>query len=666
TAALRGGRTGGQTGRGGGRTEEPTGRVGGQSGDQGGQGGDQGIRANGGIDIVPDFSMVIAQQLQDLLPTIIGQVGNHASNIQGDVRSANISNGQNGYSYKEFMACNLKDYDGKGGAIVYTRWIEKMESVQDMSGCRSNQKVKCTAGSFIGKGLMRKEFCPNNELQKLESQFWCHAMVGAGHAAYTGRFQKLARLVPHLVTPKNKRIERMLTDEAIRNGSLRKNTEKRGNGKELSRNENVRDDNKISRTGRAFATITNPVRKEYMGMAPKCTNYSFHHNPEMPCRKCMNYNRLGHFAKDCRAGPRMVTPLNARNPTTARGACFKCGGTDHYKATCHRLNRAPRPRGNLKNQTMAIEGSQGHGNNGNQARGGAFIIGAEEARQDPNIVTGTFLRYFQNATTLFDSDADYSFVSTTFIPLLGMEPNDLGFIYEIEISSRKLIEINKVIHDCKLEIEGHTFDIDFIPFGHGSFEVIVGMDWLIRHKSEIVFHEKVVRIPLPHEKIKILIVLGEKTEEKVRHLMSSKTEEQKLKDIVIVRNFLEFLGHVITGDGIQADPSKIEAVKNLEAPRNPSEFHLLTQKNKTYVCGEEQSEAFQILNDKLCNAPILALLDGLEDFIVYCDASGLGLGCVLMQRGRVIASASRQFKIHKKNYNTHDLELGAVVFALKI
>ncbi|GKD53557.1 putative reverse transcriptase domain-containing protein [Tanacetum coccineum] len=148
----------------------------------------------------------------------------------------------------------------------------------------------------------------------------------------------------------------------------------------------------------------------------------------------------------------------------------------------------------------------------------------------------------------------------------------------------------------------------------------------------------------------------------MRHLMSAKTEEQKLEDIVIVRKFpetkkkhemhlglilellkkeklyiklskcefwlqeVQFLGHVINGDGIHVDPSKIEAVKNWEAPRTPSE------KNKTYDWGEEQKKAFQILKDKLCNAPVLALPDGPEDFVVYYDASGLGLGCVLMQR----------------------------------
>ncbi|GJX16293.1 putative reverse transcriptase domain-containing protein [Tanacetum coccineum] len=93
---------------------------------------------------------------------------------------------------------------------------------------------------------------------------------------------------------------------------------------------------------------------------------------------------------------------------------------------------------------------------------------------------------------------------------------------------------------------------------------------------------------------------------------------------------------------------------------------ILTQKSKTFDWGEEQELAFQTLKDKLCNAPVLALPNGPEDFVVYCDASGIGLGCVLMQRGKVIAYASRQLKIHEENYTTHDLELGAVVFALKI
>ncbi|GJS33252.1 putative reverse transcriptase domain-containing protein [Tanacetum coccineum] len=92
----------------------------------------------------------------------------------------------------------------------------------------------------------------------------------------------------------------------------------------------------------------------------------------------------------------------------------------------------------------------------------------------------------------------------------------------------------------------------------------------------------------------------------------------------------------------------------------------LTQKNKKYIWGEDQESTFQLLKQKLCEAPILALPEGNDDFVVYCDASHQGLGAVLMQREKVIAYASRQLKPHEENYTTHDLGLGAVVFALKI
>ncbi|GJX97465.1 putative reverse transcriptase domain-containing protein [Tanacetum coccineum] len=128
---------------------------------------------------------------------------------------------------------------------------------------------------------------------------------------------------------------------------------------------------------------------------------------------------------------------------------------------------------------------------------------------------------------------------------------------------------------------------------------------------------------------------------------------------------VQFLGHVINGDGIHVDLRYYRRfIKEFSKIAKP--LTVLTQKSKTFDWGEEQENAFRTLKDKLCNAPVLALPDGPEDFMVYYDASGLGLGCVLMQRGKVIAYASRQLTIHEKNYTTHDLELGAVVFALKI
>ncbi|GKB39603.1 hypothetical protein Tco_0884545 [Tanacetum coccineum] len=167
---------GGRAGRGGGRTggrygDRSNGRNEGQGGQVGGRGGlvgGQGSEVNGGVGGVPEFSTIIAQQLQNLLPTIVAQVGGQGGgqgngrnqngdavndNIWGDVGNVLENNDHRGCTYKEFLTCNPKEYDGKGGAIVYTRWIEKIESVQDMNGCRDSQKVKYTASLFVGKTL---------------------------------------------------------------------------------------------------------------------------------------------------------------------------------------------------------------------------------------------------------------------------------------------------------------------------------------------------------------------------------------------------------------------------------------------------------------------------------------------------------------------------------
>ncbi|KAI3706879.1 hypothetical protein L6452_24918 [Arctium lappa] len=153
---------------------------------------------------------------------------------------------------------------------------------------------------------------------------------------------------------------------------------------------------------------------------------------------------------------------------------------------------------------------------------------------------------------------------------------------------------------------------------------------------------------------------------------------------------VQFLGHVVSEDGIKVDPAKINAIKEWEVPKSPSEVRsflglagyyrrfiqdfsriatpltALTRKSVKFVWKEAQEEAFSKLKERLSSAPILSLPNGLEGFVIFSDASKLGLGCVLMQDGKVIAYASRQLKEHEKNYPTHDLELAIVVFALKI
>ncbi|GJV71120.1 putative reverse transcriptase domain-containing protein [Tanacetum coccineum] len=176
----------------------------------------------------------------------------------------------------------------------------------------------------------------------------------------------------------------------------------------------------------------------------------------------------------------------------------------------------------------------------------------------------------------------------------------------------------------------------------------------------------------------------------ILNLLRSKKLYAKFSKCDFWLDYVQFLGHVIDSNRVHVDPAKIEAIKNWAAPTTPTEvrqflglagyyrrfikeFSLiskpltkLTQKNKPFVWDDDEEEAFQTLKLKLYIAPLLSLPEGSEDFVVYCDASLKGFGAVLMQRKKVIVYASRQLRKNEENYTTHDLELGAVVFALRL
>ncbi|GJX96862.1 putative reverse transcriptase domain-containing protein [Tanacetum coccineum] len=285
--------------------------------------------------------------------------------------------------------------------------------------------------------------------------------------------------------------------------------------------------------------------------------------------------------------------------------------------------------------------------------------------------------------------------------LLDVTPDTLDVSYAAELADERVSETNTILRGCTLGLLGHPFNIDLMSVELGSFDVIIGMDWLVNHHAVIVSDEKIVRIPYGDE---VLIVQGDRDgkgeksnkEEHAEHLKLIlellKKEELYAKfskcDFWLSR--VQFIGHVIDSEGIHVDPAKIESTKDWASLKTLTEIRQflgiagyyrrfiegfskidkpmtkLTQKNVKFDWSEKEKAAFQLLKQKLCSAPILALPEGSENFMVYFDASRKGLGAVLMQREKVIACASRQRKIHKKNYTTHDLELGAVVFALKI
>ncbi|GKA09961.1 putative reverse transcriptase domain-containing protein [Tanacetum coccineum] len=222
------------------------------------------------------------------------------------------------------------------------------------------------------------------------------------------------------------------------------------------------------------------------------------------------------------------------------------------------------------------------------------------------------------------------------------------------------------------------FEIDLMPIKHGSFDIIIGMDWLSKYHAKIIYDEKVVHIPIDGETLIIRVFIDdiliyscnkEEHEDHLRIIIELLKKEKlyaKFSKCDFWISIVQFLGHVIDSQGIHVDSAKIEATFIEGFSKIAKPLTELTQKNKKYIWGENQESAFQLLKQKFCEASILALPRGNDDFVVYCDASLQGLGAVLMQREKVIAYASRKLKPHEENYTTHDLELRAVVFALKI
>nr|GEU32155.1 putative reverse transcriptase domain-containing protein [Tanacetum cinerariifolium] len=224
----------------------------------------------------------------------------------------------------------------------------------------------------------------------------------------------------------------------------------------------------------------------------------------------------------------------------------------------------------------------------------------------------------------------------------------------------------------------------------------------IRTNKRVVFMDLMNRVCKPYLNKFVIVFIDDiliYSKDKKEHEEHLKAILELLKKEKLYAKFskckfwiskVQFLGHVIDSMGIHMDPAKIVSIKDWASPKTPTEIRQflglsgyyqrfiegflkiaksmmkLTQKGIKFDWGEKEENAFQLIKQKLYSAPILALPEGSEDFVVYCDASHNGLGAVLIQREKVIAYASRQLKIHEKNYTTHDLELGSVVFALKI
>ncbi|GJZ82679.1 putative reverse transcriptase domain-containing protein [Tanacetum coccineum] len=826
---------------------------------------------------------------------------------------------------------------GTEGVVELIQWLERMETVFRISNCSVENQIKFSTCTLLAGALtwwnsyvltvshddayamtwadlrkkMTDKYCPRNEMKKLEAELWNLKVKGTGVIGYNQRFQELALLYVRMFPEESDKIERYVgglpdmihgnivaskpktMQEAVEMATelmdkkvstiAERQAENKRKFENTSRNNQNQQQNKRQNTGRAYTARTGE-KKPYRGSKPLCAKCNYYHDG-LCAPKCHKCNKVGHFTRDCRGAG------NANNANNQRGTgsgqkptCFKCGVQGHFKRECPKQK---------KNK-----------NCGNQ-------VGNDRAPTKVN------------------------FGSTAFSFQMDITPSTLDHYYDVELADGRIIGLNTILRGCTLNLLNHPFNINLMPVELGSFDAIIGMDWLTKYQAIIVCAEKIVRSPYGNETLivhgdgsnrgheaRLHIISYSKTQEYMlkgcpfflAHVtikeVEDKSEKKRLKDVPIVRDFSEdllglpptrqvefqidlipgaapvarapyrlapsemkelseqlkelsdkgfirpssspwgapvlfvkkkdgsfrmcidyqelnkltvknryplpriddlfdqlqgssvyskidlrsgyhqlrvreedipktafrtryghyefqvmpfgltnapavfmdlmnrvckpyldkfiivfiddiliysknkqeheehlklilellkkeelyakfskcefwipkvqFLGHVIDSEGIHVDPAKIESIKDWASPKSPTEIRQflglagyyrrfiegfskiakpmtkLTQKKVKFVWGDKQEAAFQLLKQKLCSAPILALPEGSEDFIAYCDASKKGLGAVLMQREKVIAYASRQLKIHEKNYTTHDLELGVVVFALKI
>ncbi|GJT11459.1 putative reverse transcriptase domain-containing protein [Tanacetum coccineum] len=784
-------------------------------------------------------------------------------------------------NYKEFISYQPFYFNGTEGGVGLIRWFERTDSVFSRSRCAEENKVTFATGTLTDdalswwnayaqpmgieqanqitwtelKRLLTNKYCPRTEIRKMEEELYNLSVKGTNLKPYVRRFQELRVLCPKMVPNNEKLLEAFI-------GGLPRGIE--GN-----------------------VTASKPkTLEEAINIAQRLMDQVTKHNPMQ------------------------VSSDNKRMFNDRRTFNNSSRNNNNYRNTNNRQNRR-------------------------QEADRAYVVTPSEnsrnAQQDPNVVMGMFILNQHLVKVLFDSGADRSFISILLASMLNIPSTTIDTFYDIEMADGNLVSTNIVIKGCTLTLLNQPFEIDLMPIKLGSFDVVIGMDWLSKYHAKILCNEKVVHIPINGE---TLIIRGDQSKTRLNlisciktkryisrgcqvfmiQVMEKKSDEKRLEDIPVVKEFpdvfpedlpglppvrqvefqidlipgaapvartpyrlapsemqelsnqlqeltdrgfirpstspwgapvlfvkkkdgsfrmcidyrelnkltiknryplpriddlfdqlqgssvyskidlrsgyhqlrvreedipktafrtryghyefqvmpfgltnapvvfmdlmnrvckpyldkfvivfiddiliyshneeehanhlriilellrkeklyakfskcdfwihiVQFLGHLIDSQGLHVDPAKIEAVKNWTSPTTPTEVRQflgltgyyrrfikgfskiakpmtkLTQKNKNYIWSEEQESAFQLLKQKLCEAPILALPEGNDNFVVYCDASLQGLGVVLMQREKVIAYASRQLKPHEENYTTHDLELGAVIFALKI
>ncbi|GJS88719.1 putative reverse transcriptase domain-containing protein [Tanacetum coccineum] len=501
------------------------------------------------------------------------------------------------------------------------------------------------AMNWLNNKLMTEVYCPRNEIQKMETELWNLTVKGNDLTAYTQRFQELILLCTRMVPDEEDRVERFIgglpdnIQGELQGYAARSAENKRRMESNLRDNRGQQPPFKRQNTSgqnvaRAY-TAGNNERKGYAGPLPYCNKCRMHHEGLCTMR-CGNCKKVG----DISIGLLGLT----------------------FQKDCPKMRKIR----TVENQTRKTQNGNKTGNQtgGNETTARAYAIGGGGTNPDSNVVTSTFLLNNCYASMLFDSGTDRSFVSTTFSALLDVTLTALDTSYAIELADGRISETNIVLRGCTLGLLGHPFDIELMPVELDSFDVIIGMDWLAKYHALIVYDEKVVRIPYGNE---VLIIRGDSCDSGIGKV--KRLEDVPIRRREFPRSLSEELLWVTAYDKLNfrstlvlgAAPCSTAPVCKLYLDRFMIVF--IDDIFDYSKAGKEHEGHLKLILNLLKKEEF----EGIHvDPVLKIEAIKDWASPKTPTEIRQFLEGSENFVVHEKNYTTHDLELGAVVFALKM
>ncbi|GJT24155.1 reverse transcriptase domain-containing protein [Tanacetum coccineum] len=332
------------------------------------------------------------------------------------------------YTYNDFLKCQPLNFNGTEGVVGLTQWFKRMETLFYINNCVVKNQVKFTTCTLHSVALTWWKSHVNTVGHNAAYDMPCKTLMKMMTTNYTQRFQELALLCGRMFPEvSNEAIEMAndLMDQKLRTLVERRSENKRKQDENFRNNHNQQQANKSQNTGRAYT----------VGWSPGNANVGNNQN-----QRATRANQKGN-------------------------SCYECGAQGHFKRECPKLK------------------NKNHGNQGGNGNAPTKVYREQIAGDKPstkNVVTGTFLLNNRHAAILFHTSADRSFVSTAFSSQIDITPTTLDHYYDIELADGKIIRINTIIRGCALNLLNHPFNIDLMPVELGSFDVIIGMDWLAK------------------------------------------------------------------------------------------------------------------------------------------------------------------------------------------